>query len=187
MEIKDLVNKYGIIGVISNYKCSLKMAGTVKDLGINNSLNALKMVGLDKEVYEKKMVDLSLSELWKIDLATKLNEKIIIIGNLASSLNHKDLLYMQKLLLKLHEDYGKKIVIIDEDVKVFFNVVKYVVVLEDKQIIFATDNFFDKELYMYVKMPEIISFLTYVNKDGKKLQETIDIYELIKDIYRNVS
>jgi hypothetical protein len=36
-------------------------------------------------------------------------------------------------------------------------------------------------------MPKIIEFIKYVNKDKKVLNETTDIYELIKDIYRSVS
>ena len=145
------------------------------------------MVGLDATYYGKRLIDLSLNELWKIDLATKLNDKVIIVGNLSSTLNHKDILYMQKLFLKLNEDYGKKIVIIDNDVQVFFNLVKYIVVLENKEIIYETADFFAKELYLYTKMPGIIAFINYANNNGKKLLETLDIHELIKDIYRKCS
>ena len=36
-------------------------------------------------------------------------------------------------------------------------------------------------------MPKIIELIKYLNKEGRKIQETTDIYELIKDIYRSVS
>lgn len=187
MEIKDILNDISIIGVIGNYQSGLKLTGKVKDLEINNLNNAFKMVGLEDIVLDKDINNLSLSELWKVELATKLVSDIIIIGNLSNSLNHKDREYMKKLFIKLASDYNKKIVIIDNNVNVFFNLAKKICVLKDKKIIYETSNFYDDKLYEYVKIPKIINFVKFVNKNNKRLDETIDIYELIKDIYRRVS
>ncbi len=186
MEIKELVQEKGIIGVISNYQNTLKKIGRVSDLLIHNMDNALKMVGLDSSYKDKLISDLTLSEYFKVDLMTKLREDVIIVGNLSLSLNYKEQEYMKKLLLKLYNEYHKKIVVIDNDVKVFFGLVKCVIVLKNKEIIFETDDFFQDELYKYTKCPEIIKFIKYVNQNQKRLQETTDIYELIKDIYRSV-
>ena len=59
--------------------------------------------------------------------------------------------------------------------------------MQNKTIIYETEDFFDDNLYKYVKCPKIIEFIKYVNKDGKKLENNTDIYELIKDIYRSVT
>lgn len=187
MEIKDILNEYSIIGVIGNYQNNLKFTGKVNDIDINNLTNALKMVCLEDSVLDKNISDLTISEFWKVELATKLSNDIIIIGNLSNSLNHKDIEYMKKLFLKLANDHGKKIVIIDNNVNIFFNLVKKLCVLKDKEIIYETTDFFDDKLYEYVKMPQIIEFIKYVNKDEKRIDETTDIYELIKDIYRRIS
>lgn len=187
MEVKNLVNNYGIIGVISNYQSNLKMEGKVSNLNIKNLNKALKMVELDESVIDKNIDSLSLSDIFKLELATKLNNEIIIIGNLSNTLNYKDIEYIKKLLLKLNNDYQKKIVVIDNDIKMFFNLAKKIIVMQNKNILYETEDFYDDKLYEYVKMPKIIEFIKYVNKSEKKLNNNVDIYELIKDIYRSVS
>ena len=187
MEIKDLLNEYGIIGVIGNYQNKISYNGKVKDVQIKDINNALKMVLLDDSVLDKEIDELSISEYFKVELMTKLEQDIIIIGNLSNSLIYKDKEYIKKLLIKLNKDYNKKIVIIDNDVKVFFNCVKMICVVNKDNVIYSTDNFYDDELYKYTKMPKIINFVKYVKNNNIDLDENIDIYELIKDIYRRVS
>ncbi len=187
MEIKDVVNSYGIIGVIGSYKSTLDMDKKISELGVNNLVNALKMVELSKIDINTKLTDLSTSELLKVDLATKLHEDIIIIGSIYNSLIFKEREVMKKLLLKLHNDYNKKIVVIDNHVEVFFNLAKKILVLDDKEVIYETSDFYDSNLYKWVNTPRIIEFINYINKDKKILNNNTDIYELIKDIYRGVS
>jgi len=186
MEIKELLNTYEIIGIVSNYQSSLPNV-LVKDLNIKNINKALVMVELDESVLNKNVSDLTLSELFKVDLITKLDRDVIIIGNLSKNLIYKDIEFIKKLLLKLNNEYNKKIVIIDENINVFMNVVKYIYVMKNKEIIYSTNNFYDDELYRYVKMPKIVEFIKYVNKNEKRIDETLEIYELIKDIFRRLS
>ena len=185
MEIKELVNKWEIIGLVSDYNSSVK-EGMVKELKVNNIVNAIKMVLLDESYLDKNIQDLTLNEQFKIDLMTKLNNDIIIVGNLSKVLNYKDIEYFKKLFLKLNNNYHKKIVIIDKDVNVFFNCVKKIIVLKNKELLYETNDFYDMELYKYVKCPKIVEFINYVNDNGHLLNKTTDIYELIKDIYRSV-
>lgn len=185
--MKDVVNNYGIVGVISHYKVSLDKTSKVRDLNITNVTNAFKMLSLNEDILDKELNELSQDELFKVDLATKLHENIIIIGNMSNMLNYKDQEYIKKLLLKLYNDYHKSIVVIDENVKVFMNLVKRIFVLNGKQIVYETDDFYDLNLYNYTKIPKIVDFITYVNKDTKRLNNNVDIYELIKDIFRSVS
>ena len=63
-----------IIGVVSSYQSSLS-DGLVKNLEIKNVSKALKMVGLDESFLNKSVNELSLSEKFKIDLATKLDKE----------------------------------------------------------------------------------------------------------------
>lgn len=175
-----------IIGIVSNYQHTLN-DGLVKDLNVKNIDKAFLMVNLDKNVLDKRINELSLSELFKVDLITKLDKDIIIVGNLSKNLIYKDIEYIKKLLLKLNKEYNKKIVIIDEDINVFMNLVKYIYILNNKEIVYSTDNFFDDKLYEYVNIPKIIEFIKYVNKDNKRIDETLEIYELIKDIFRRLS
>lgn len=187
MEIKKLLENYSIIGIVSNYKSLFALEGRVSDLKVKNISKALKIVGLNDDYLNKELKSLSISELWKIDLLTKLDKDIIIIGNLYNSLIYKDREYIKKLLNKLAYNYNKKIVIIDNNVNSFFEMVKKILVIRNKRIVFETCNVFDKELYKYVNMPKIIEFINYVESKGMKLDKNTDIYELIKDIYRRIS
>ena len=94
MELRDIVNEYGIVGIVSNYKSSLEVKGKISDLNIKNINEALKMVLLDESYKDKYLEELTLNELWKVELATKLNNDIIIVGNLSLYLNYKDIEYM---------------------------------------------------------------------------------------------
>lgn len=181
-----MLKNNGIIGVVSNYQHSLPNI-LVKDLKIKNIDKALIMISLDNSVLNKNVNELTLKELFMVDLLTKLDKDIIIVGNLSKSLIYKDIEFIKKILLKLNKEYNKKVVIIDEDVNVFINVVKYVYVLKNKEIVYSTDNFYDDKLYEYVKMPKIVEFIKYVNKNNKRIDETLEIYELIKDIFRRLS
>jgi len=182
-----MLENVNILGVINNYKIGLKFNGTVRELNINNIENALKMVGLEKSVLEKTLDELTISEKFKIDLVTKLNKDIIIVGNLSNCLIKKEMEYMKKLFLKLSNEYKKKIIVIDKDVETFFNLTNSIVVMKDKEIIYKTEDFFDKELYKHTSTPKIIDFIFYVNEKNIKLDKNVDIYELIKNIYRSVS
>ena len=172
MEIRKLLNESGIIGVISTYQSKLTKFKTLADLNIPD---------------DKKYEDLTISELWKIELITKLREKVIIVGNLSLSLNNQDIEYMQKLFKKLNHDFHKQIIIIDNDVKAFFNLAKTIIVIRNHEIVYKTNDFYDDDLYKYTKMPKIIEFVKFVNQDKKRINKTTDIHELIKDIYRSVS
>lgn len=187
MEIKEIIDKENLIGVVSNYQSNINMSGRVIDLNIRNIEKALVMVGLNESFIEKELNTLSLSELWKVELATKLDKEYIIVGNLSKNLIYKDIDYMKKLLIKLSSNYNKKIVVIDEDINVFLNFINNIYVMKNKKIVYNTNNFFDSKLYEFTKMPKIIEFIKYVNKDKKLLDENTEVYELIKDIYRRVS
>ena len=187
MEIKDYLKEYPIVGIISNYKVNLNFSGKVKDLDIKDINKGLKIVGLSEDIINKELNDLTISEKWKVDLLTKIHKDIIIVGNLSSDLIFKDREYMKKLFIKLNRDYDKKIIVIDNKVDVFMNLVKKIYVLDNKKIVYETSDFYDDKLYTYTKMPNIVDFIKYVNKDNEKLAESIEIYELIKDIYREVS
>ena len=187
MEIRKFLKEYPIVGIISNYKVNLEFSGKIKDLDIKDLNKGLKIVGLTEEILDKELEELTISEIWKVDLLTKIHKDIIIVGNLSNDLIFKDREYMKKLFIKLNRDYDKKIIVIDNKVDIFMNLAKKIYVLNNKKIVYETSDFFDDKLYNYVKMPKIVEFIKYTNNDQNKLIETIDIYELIKDIYREVS
>ena len=187
MEIKEITKNRKIVGVISAYKSQLKKSGKISDLDIKNIKKGIKIVGLNENIIDKDIDDLTISEKWKIELLTKLHMDTIIVGNLSSNLILKDREFIKKLLKKLAIDYNKKIVVIDNDVNSFVNLTENIIVLKDKKIIYETADFYDEKLYEFIEKPKIIEFIDYVNKKDRKLNNNLEIYELIKDIYRSVS
>lgn len=187
MELKDVLDTYGIVGVIGNYQNKINYNGQVKDIKIKNISNALKMVLLDDSYLNKRINDLTISEYFKIELMSKLEDDLIIIGNLSNTLIYKDKEYIKKLLIKLNRDYNKKIVVIDNDVESFFGLTRTMCVTDNNKVIYETNNYFDDKLYNYTNIPKIIEFIKYINRNNKRLDETTEIYELIKDIFRSVS
>ena len=177
----------GIIGIVGSFKTTFKLKGMVKELLIKDINKALKIVGLDESFLDKKEDDLTLSELWKVELMSKLEKNTIVVGSLSNNLNYKDQEYFKKVLIKINKDYNKKIVVIDNNIESFINLVNKVYITKKMDIIYSTNDFFDDELYKYVNMPKIIEFIKFVNKDKKILANNLDIYELIKDIYRVLS
>ena len=187
MEIKNILKDDDIVGIISKYKSSLKLSGKVSELAVKNINKALKIVGLDDSYLDKIINDLTISELWKVELLTKLDKDVIIVCNMYDSLIYKDREYMKKLFAKLSNNYHKKIIIIDNNINSFLSLVKKIIVIKNKEIVYETKDFFDLKLYDYVNMPKIIDFITFINKNGSRVNKTLEIYELIKDIYRRVS
>ena len=125
--------------------------------------------------------------MWKVDLASKLKNDIILVGNLSNSLINKDIEQFKLLLIKINRYFHKKIIVIDDNVELFYKFAKRILVLKGKKVIYNTSNIFDKKLYEYIDKPEILKFIDLVNVDKKILNNNIEIYELIKDIYRSVS
>jgi ABC-type dipeptide/oligopeptide/nickel transport system ATPase subunit len=176
-----------IIGIVGSFKTTFKLKGMIKELNVKDINKALKIVSLDESFLDKVESDLTLSQLWKVELLSKLEKSTIVVGSLSNNLNYKDQEFFKKLLLKLNKDYNKKIVVIDNNIDSFINLVDRIYITKKMDIIYSTNNFFDDELYKYVNMPKIVEFIKYVNKDEKRLENNTDIYELIKDIYRVVS
>ena len=60
-------------------------------------------------------------------------------------------------------------------------------------VLFGTDkylelqDFYDDRIYQYVEMPEVISYVKYLEKRGIKLEHYLEVKEVLKAIYRSVS
>ena len=61
-----------------------------------------------------------------------------------------------------------------------------VIILENKEIAKTLTNkdFYNEDIFKYTDMPPIISFVKRCQKLGKKLDNYIDVSELLKGLYR---
>ncbi len=183
MELKKLEGS--IIGVIpsdlikqENFNSTL-----VKDIIKVKIDDSLKMVKLDLDIKDKAFNTLSSMEKNKVILASKLQDDVIILNNFSKGLITKEREYFKKLFKKI-ASYHKKIILVTKDIELFLNCVDTIYLINNDNIVYKTNDYFDPALYIEGDIPPIIDFI-YKCEDLKvRLDEYTDINELIKAIYR---
>jgi len=174
--------KGSIIGIVSNDYIEDELKGTVKDIVIKKSSDALKMVGLDDSYLDKDFMDLSDRDKNKIILASKLQNKEIKLINFSKGLTNKDIDFFKKLFKKI-VSYGRKIILVDKNSNMFMNCVDNLYVI-NKEIILETDDLYNEELKKYIDVPSIVEFTHKSLENGIKLNHYNDLDDLLKAIYR---
>lgn len=173
-EIIYLINEYSL-----NYKDAAKR---IRD--------ALLMVGLNTNYLDVYFSDLSSTELKKLSLALMLfvNPKIMILDYYDKNLCDSDIVYLRKLIHKLSTMYNKTIIICSDNISPYLSVIDNIVIFNEGIIKFTgnKNDLYDDNLYKFIDEPDIISFIKYANSKGHKLENYVDIKELIKAIYRDV-
>ncbi len=180
----ELISLHGnIIGVISNdYSKDSNENMLVKDIVVKKSAAALKMVGLDATVLESNFSDLSKGNQNRIILASKLQEKNIVLVDFSVGLTNKDIEFFKRLFKKI-VNYGIKIVLVDKNSNLFFNLVDKIYVI-NKEIIYEISDMFDKNLGKYIDLPKIVEFTIKSENMGIKINHYKELDELLKAIYR---
>lgn len=181
MELESLNGN--IIGVISSDYVDFPTGELVKDIVVKKPLEALKMVGLKSDVLEKKFSELSSRDKSKVMIASKLQDKVIILKNISKGLIKKDIDFL-KILFKKIEKYNRKIILVDNNGYLFLDCVDKIYVINNSEIIFETEDFFSEELEKYIDLPEIVKFINLAAKKGIRLNHYVDLDELLKAIYR---
>ena len=174
--------KGSIIGIVSNDYIEDELKGTVKDIVLKKSSDALKMVGLDDSYLDKDFMDLSDRDKNKIILASKLQNKEIKLINFSKGLTNKDIDFFKKLFKKI-VSYGRKIILVDKNSNMFMNCVDNLYVI-NKEIILETDDLYNEELKKYIDVPSIVEFTHKSLENGIKLNHYNDLDDLLKAIYR---
>ena len=134
----------------------------------------------------KSTNNLSTKNISKLQLAKNINEKYIVLYDFFKGLNNKELQYYKRLFLKITKNYNKKIILVSKNLDSLIDVCDMFVIY-DRKIVYKTSDVFDDKLYNYVSMPNIVKFIKLANKKGAQLLPTLDINELIKDIYRRLN
>lgn len=181
MELSSLEGN--IIGVISkDYKNGDYSGKVVKDIVLNRASDALKMVALSESTLECKFDDLSHGNQNRVVLASKLQDKCIILNNFSIGLTSKDIEFFKKLFKRI-TSYGRKIILVDVNSNLFFNLVDKVYVTSN-EIIYETSDMFDKTLGEYIDLPNLVEFTNLSENKGIKINHYKELDELLKAIYR---
>ena len=126
---------------------------------------------------------LSTKNVSKLQLGENLNNNVIVLYDFSKGLNEKELNYFRLLFKKITSSYNKKVILVSRDINFLASICDTFAIYGDKMV-YHTKDIFDDYLYTFIDMPSIVNFIKLAEKRGIKLAHTLDINELIKDIYR---
>lgn len=153
-------------------------------------LDSLKLVNLNEAILNRKILVLSSSEKIKIELAIHLiqNTAVLYLYEFDRYFMEKDLLFFKKLFKKLVTKYHKTICFINCHLSFLLDFAQYYCLEKKKNQFIEIENptFYEKELLNYVELPKIVEFINYINEEGKKINQYVDLKELLKAIFREV-
>lgn len=158
-----------------------------ENFSLSKFRDACKMVLLSETVLENNLKNLSKTEAKKLKFVEALlqHSETLVFFHFEDGFYGKDRLYYQKLFLKLTK-YGKSILCITDDVSFLFGMVSKFVLFEHQKYRWI-DDFYDDEIYQNIEMPEIISYIKYLNRKKIPMDHYIEIKEILKAIYRSVN
>ena len=156
-------------------------------------VNALKMVGLNKDYLYWNPFTLSSGEKRKIAIASILayNPSIIILDEPTIGLDSISKKKLVELIRTLKNRYKKTIILVSHDVDLIHQISDKIIVLNDGKVVLDGNKYdvfkHEAELKKYgIKLPKAIEFSNLVyKKTGKKIGYRDDINDILKDVYRN--
>ena len=147
-------------------------------------------VGLDESIKNHPLNNLSTTEQKKLTFAKCIitNPKIIILDFYEKGLTYLELNRIKKMLLKFKLKYNKNIIICSDNLEKYLNIIdNFIIFKEGTKVLEGTSkDLYNTELYKYIEMPSIISFIKKVQGSGHNISNYLDLKELIKAIYRDV-
>jgi energy-coupling factor transporter ATP-binding protein EcfA2 len=209
---KDIINGYIYvnekgsfldIGYIGNFDKILKGKCFLDDLNyindeyelktkdiIKKGIDSLKLVGLEEVFLNKNYNEMSTGEYKLIEFSYILfiNPKVIILDYFFKGLVYRDIENIKKILKKLKTKYKKNIIIINDKIDIFLDIVDNYVIFDKGKIATMGDknDLYNDKIYKYIDCPKIINFVKLARENNIALLDYIDIKELIKAIYRDV-
>ena len=171
---------FKILGVYTYDIKIPEFKGDIEEIIKFKATDALKLVMMEKEEIEKP----SSKAISKLQLASQLNENLIVLYDFSKGLNAKELRYFNLFFRKITKSYRKKVIIVSRDVNYLSSICDTIAVYKNGIQVICND-WYDNRLYDYMDMPNIIKFINLANRRGAHLSNTTDLNELIKDIYRS--
>lgn len=186
---------YGLMGNInlttnnSNYKIitDYKFPDTVeKYLNNEKAKTSLQMVMLNETNLNKKVEELSESDIKKINLASSLisNKDYLILDYFDIGLNHKEKENFKRLFRKLASDYHKTILLFTNDYTFLWDIAESIIIVDNNEVIntISKSNYFD--IIKYINKPEICQMLDLIRAKNIKIDNYKNVLDLLKAIYR---
>ena len=150
-----------------------------------------KICLLDDSLKTRALNTLSTSEINKVIFLLKIlsDKETIILTDFNMTFTEKELAYFKILFKRIANRYNHSLVLITNKIDNIMDIIDFILVIDGKSVVAelsSEDIYYDK-IYQYIDTPGIIDFVkTARAKKHVKLDDYIDIKELIKGIYRGV-
>ena len=150
--------------------------GYDEEMARQQSIDALKMVGIDESLFEKSPLELSGGQKRRVAIAGVLssNPDVIILDEPTSGLDPKGSKDIMNIFKELNEKYGKTIILISHDMNIVNEYSTYVIAMKNGEVVydgFPSSLFTNEKLLneLALTTPKIISFILEMNKKGFNL------------------
>ncbi len=161
---------------------------------INKKINqALEMVGLNNNILNKNLDELTIGEkkLFQIAISLIYNPDVIIFDEafvLLDRINQKRII---KLIKALKNKYNKTIIISSNDINLLYEITDNIVILRKNKVLLqgiTSDTYQDINTLKdkNIDIPDLVKFTMLAKAKKVKLSYHRDILDLIKDVYKHV-
>lgn len=189
------IAQYGEITLFLNAKYNIETK--LESSLIKNQLLAIssktkiekvfKMLGIDQVVLEKNDDNITFLEEKLLMISKQLLVgKELTLNYLEKGLNEKERIYLKRIIKKLAHDYNLKVIIFTNDLEFLLDLIDKVIIIEGNNIKSTISNkdIYNQIIYQYIDMPDIIAFVKKCQNLGKRLDNYIDVSEVLKGLYR---
>ena len=161
---------------------------------IDKKINqALEIVGLNSEILNKNLEELTIGEkkLFQIAISLIYNPDVIIFDETFTSLDRNNKRKIIKLIKELKNKYNKTVIISSNDYDLLYELTDNIVILRRNRLLASGKT---TEIYQNVDflkenridIPNLVKFTMLARQKNIKLSYHRDILDLIKDVYRHV-
>ena len=195
--IDNLINDYNPV-VIENSNLFFIGETVLEEIHLYNSYpelgiisDIINLLGLNSSFYDKKIKDLSTTEMIYLNLlrnVSKIND-MIVFKNIFLGLDLNNQKIFINIINYLKNNY--KVFILSDDVNVLYKLADYSIISSRRTIKYNNSDKIYTNVKDLIKMdldiPDL-SYITYKAKEEKKVKlfYSKDVRDIIKDIYKHV-
>lgn len=148
--------------------------------------NALKIVGISEDYFERSPFELSGGQKRKVAIAgiLAINPKILVLDEPTAGLDPQSSYEMIELFKKLNRELHKMIIIITHDFELAFKYTDEIIFIDNGEIITKkpTKSFFNDVVFLEkynLQKPQILEIIHQLNNRGFVLDTDIDDLEIL--------
>ena len=171
-----------------------KNFGVSEDEAYKKAIEALKMVNLDKSLYNTSPLDLSGGQKRRVAIAgiLAIDPKVLVLDEPTAGLDPKGAKEMIDLFVSLNRKYKKTIIIVSHDNEMVYNYADETVLMSHGKVLYAGDTltlFNDEKLIQENNLlePQIVTLKNELKKQGFNIESSVrTLDELAKVIAKEI-